>query len=92
LSEREAARTQATRIGPREDELGLFATVISRIGPALSPAYQEWLCQSGEAPIVDLALRLAADDRRLASLDVASGFAELWPELRSLRQQAEVQR
>ena len=54
--------------------------MISRIGPALSPAYQEWLCQSGEAPIVDLALRLAADDRRLASLDVASGFAELWPD------------
>ena len=35
LSAREASRRQPERDGPRDDEIGLFATLISRIGPAV---------------------------------------------------------
>ena len=42
LSAREAHRTQLARIGPRRDELGTFATLISRC-VHLPPAYEEAL-------------------------------------------------
>ena len=42
LSAREANRTQPARIGPRRDELGTFATLISRF-VHLPPGYQEAL-------------------------------------------------
>ena len=89
LSGREAGRRQAHRIGPRRDELGLFATVISRTGPPLSPTYERWLRRSGEGPVVDLATRLSSDGtmQSLTRLDVASAFAELWTELQELRRQ-----
>ena len=87
LSAREAEREQPVRVGPRSDELGLFATVISRIGPPLTETYEGWLRRAGEGPVVDMAARLSVDGRmrRLAALDVASAFAELWPDLVELR-------
>lgn len=87
LSEREAAREQPAREGPRHDELGLFATLISRTGPALTPSYEGWLRQKGEGPTVDLASRLDRDGtlRRLAPLEVADAFGELWADLHDLR-------
>lgn len=89
LSEREAGRAQPARLGPFEDELGLFATVISRTGPSLTPTYEGWLRRSGEGPVVDLAVRLSTNGRldSLAGLDVADAFTELWPELHGLRRQ-----
>ena len=42
LSAREARRTQPARIAPRRDELGTFATLISRF-VHLPPGYQEAL-------------------------------------------------
>jgi hypothetical protein len=53
LSAREARRIQPTRIGPRRDELGTFATLISRFGD-LTPGYEEALRLLGEGPMVDL--------------------------------------
>ncbi len=89
LSVREATRGQPVRVGPRNDELGLFATVISRTGPSLTATYESWLRRNGEGASVDLAVRLATDGTldHLAQLDVASAFTELWPELQDLRQQ-----
>jgi len=87
LSEREAQRPQPVREGPRRDELGLFATVISRVGPALSPAYEAWLRRAGEGRVVDLAREVGAPDRldHLAALDVEEALADLWPDLVALR-------
>lgn len=87
LSAREAGRRQPRRVGPRSDELGLFATVISRVGPALSPRYEEWLRQTGEGALLALARRLSRPDEvtRLASYEVGAAFARLYPELTGLR-------
>ncbi len=89
LSAREANRLPATRIGPRRDELGLFATVISRIGPALMPPYEEALRAIGDGPIVDLVHRLDAEGEveRLKAMEVSKAFESLWPRLRLLRDQ-----
>jgi tRNA(adenine34) deaminase len=86
LSAREAARTQPERIGPRRDELGVFASVISLLGPALTPRYEKALRGLGETPAVDLAreLRAGGGVGRLAAMDVADAFAYLWPQLREL--------
>jgi hypothetical protein len=35
------ASAKPTRIGPRRDELGTFATSISEFGPALTPGYEK---------------------------------------------------
>jgi len=48
LSAREARKTQPARTGPRRDELGTFATLISRFGPTLTPAFEEVLRTLGE--------------------------------------------
>jgi tRNA(Arg) A34 adenosine deaminase TadA len=86
LSAREAARTQPERIGPRRDELGVFAAVISLLGPALTPRYEEALRGVGDGPAVDLALELrdGGGVGRLAAMDVAGALAHLWPRLREL--------
>ena len=86
LSAREAARSQPQRWGPRGDELGMFATLISRIGPTLTPTYEGWLRRSGEGPVVDLARAISGSGRleQLAGLEVGDAFAELWPELQEL--------
>jgi len=52
LSAREARRTQPARIGPRRDELGTFATLISRFAH-FPPGYEEALRVLGEGPMVE---------------------------------------
>ena len=85
LSAREAHRTQPTRTGPRHDELGTFATLISRFAH-LPPAYEQALRALGEGQMIDLVHEL--EDRceveRLASMDVAEGLGYLWPRLQEL--------
>jgi tRNA(adenine34) deaminase len=85
LSPREAARVQPARTGPRRDELGAFATVISRLSH-LAPGYETALRAIGEGPVVDLAreLRAGGEIERLAAMDVAEGLGYLWPRLRDL--------
>jgi tRNA(Arg) A34 adenosine deaminase TadA len=85
LSAREAARTQPERIGPRRDELGVFAAVMSLLGPALTPRYEKALRDLGDGPAVDLAIELRGNGvERLAAMDVADALAYLWPRLRDL--------
>jgi tRNA(adenine34) deaminase len=85
LSARESHRTQPARIGPRRDELGTFATLISRF-VHLPPAYEEALRALGEGPMVDLVHELegGGEIERLAAMDVIEGLGNLWPRLQEL--------
>src|SRR5205823_6195047 len=80
LSVREARRVQPARIGPRRDELGVFATVISRLAH-LPPGYERALRALGDGPAVDLVRELqdSGEVARLAAMDVAGGLGYLWP-------------
>lgn len=86
LSPREARRIQPARTGPRGDELGVFATLISRFGPGLEPAFERELRALGEGPMVDLVHELEASGEleRLAALEVSEAFRSLWPALQKL--------
>ena len=88
LSAREAQRTQPARIGPRRDELGTFATFISRFGPALRPGFEKTLRTLGEWPMVDLVHELEdrGDAVRLAAMEVNEALGYLWPRLQELRE------
>jgi hypothetical protein len=85
LSAREARRTQPARIGPRRDELGTFATVISRFAH-LPPAYEEALRALGEGPVAGLVHELegGGEVERLTAMDVIEGLGHLWPRLQEL--------
>jgi tRNA(Arg) A34 adenosine deaminase TadA len=89
LSPREARRTaKATMTGPRDDEVGVFATLASRLGPGLvSGPAAEWLRAAGQGPILDLALDLreSGEAHRLAAMEVDRAFQYLWPRLQALR-------
>jgi tRNA(Arg) A34 adenosine deaminase TadA len=85
LSAREAQRAQPARTGPRRDELGIFGTVISRLGN-LTPRFEEAVRLLGEGPVADLARELE-DDReleRLATMEVVDALGYLWPRLQKL--------
>jgi tRNA(Arg) A34 adenosine deaminase TadA len=85
LSAREAQRTQPARLGPRRDELGTFATLISRFAH-LPPAYEEALRALGEGPMVDLVHELEDGGKveLLAAIGVTEGLGYLWPRLQEL--------
>lgn len=86
LSPREARRTQPARIGPRRDELGMFATLISRLGPGLWFRNEEALRALGEGRIVDLVheLESTGETARLAGMEVNEALGQLWPRLQEL--------
>lgn len=88
LSHREATRNgKVTITGPRDDEIGLFGTLISRFGPGLNDRVEPQLRKLGEADILDLAHALEASGagRRLTALDVQDAFRELLPQLTALK-------
>ena len=86
LSVREARKAQLARSGPRRDELGTFATLMSRFGPALSPALEEALQALGEGPMTDLVHELEdrGETEHLAAMEVSEAFGYLWPQLQKL--------
>ncbi len=86
LSAREAQRTQPGRIGPRRDELGTFATLISRFGPALTPRFEKALRTLGEGPAADLVHEVedSGEAERLAAMEVNEALGYLWPRLQEL--------
>lgn len=70
------------------DDIGVFATLISRLGPgSVRGRAAEWLRASGQGVLLDLALDLQenGEARRLAALEVGDAFGYLLPRLRSLR-------
>jgi tRNA(Arg) A34 adenosine deaminase TadA len=85
LSAREAQRSQPARTGPSRDELGIFATVISRLGH-LPPGYEEALRALGEGPMADFVhdLEDGGEVERLAAMEVNEALAYLWPRLQEL--------
>jgi tRNA(Arg) A34 adenosine deaminase TadA len=89
LSPREAAREgKVTIVGPRDDELGVLGTLMSRFGLGLANgAATEWLRAAGEGAILDLVLYLreSGELERLAAMEVDEAFVYLWPRLRALR-------
>ncbi len=86
LSPREARRTQPARIGPRRDELGTFATLVSRLGPTLTPGYERALRTLGEGPMTDLVHELedGGEAGRLPAMEVNEALGYLWPRLQEL--------
>jgi tRNA(Arg) A34 adenosine deaminase TadA len=93
LSRREATRSgKVSLTGPREDEIGLFGTLISRFGPGLKDRVEAQLRALGEAGTLDLAHELETSGavRRLAALDVQDAFGELFPQLTDLCAQRSV--
>jgi tRNA(adenine34) deaminase len=86
LSPREARRIQPARLGPRRDELGSFATLISWFGPKFTPAFEKTMRDLGEGPMLALVHQLQEDgeQERLAAMEVDAAFSSLWPRLREL--------
>jgi hypothetical protein len=75
------SRPGPVRAAPRRAALAVFATLISRLGPALSLGYEKALRRTGEGSAVDLAyeLRDSCEVQRLAALDVSDALGYLWP-------------
>lgn len=89
LSPREAARpAKVTMAGPRADEIGVFAALISRFWRGLVGGQAaDWLRASAEGGVLlDLAAHLqeSGEAQRLAAREVDEAFGYLWPRLRSL--------
>jgi tRNA(adenine34) deaminase len=85
LSAREAQRTQPARIGPRRDELGIFATLVSRLA-YMQRGYEAKLWALGEGPMIDLVREMqdSGEAERLAAMEVVEGLGYLWPRLGEL--------
>ena len=94
LSAREAQRAQPTRIGPRRDEIGTFATVIfrfsaaliSRFRPTLGPGFEQALRPPREDPLTDLVQELehGGELERLSAMEVNEALGSLWARLQEL--------
>ena len=86
LSAREARKAQPARTGPHRDELGTFATLISRFGPTLTPTFEQALRALGEGPAADLVHELedGGKVKRLAAMEVNEALGYLWPQLQEL--------
>jgi tRNA(Arg) A34 adenosine deaminase TadA len=86
LSRREAGRTQAARIGPCRNELGVFGTLIARLGPRRSPRFEQRLRTLGDGPVIDLVdeLERAGAKDRLADMEIDEALGSLWSRLRGL--------
>jgi tRNA(Arg) A34 adenosine deaminase TadA len=94
LAEREAHKPRpVARIGPREDEVGVFGLLISRLrlgNPRLVGGFDGALRALGEGPVLDLAYELedSGELEDLMPLDVSQALAAVWPRLRPLVQPA----
>ena len=86
-------RRPAQRLGPRDDELGVFGLLMSRVGlgdPRLSDhGFEAALVAMGEGPVLDLAYELedGGELRDLMPLEVDQALAAIWPRLQALTAQ-----
>jgi tRNA(Arg) A34 adenosine deaminase TadA len=81
-----ARRDRVPAVGPRNDEIGVFGTLLARIGPGLEPHVEDALRARGDGPVIDLEARLAAAGvwHDLRSSPVDQVLAALWPDLTPL--------
>lgn len=81
-----AQRGPVPTTGPRSDEIGVFATLLARIGPGLIPRVEDALRTHGQSRVIDLAKQVQDDGTfdGLRSGSVRDAFACLWPRLRDL--------
>jgi tRNA(Arg) A34 adenosine deaminase TadA len=90
LAGREARRPRpAARIGPRDDELGVFGLLISRFrlgNPRLVGGFDGALRALGEGPVLDLAYELedGGELENLLPMEVNQALAAVWPRLQAL--------
>jgi tRNA(Arg) A34 adenosine deaminase TadA len=89
LAAREAQRTTAARIGPMDDELGIFGLLLSRFrigNPRLVDGFDNVLRALGEGPVLDLACQLedSGELDRLTAMEVGQALASVWPRLQGL--------
>lgn len=86
LHPREEAWKQPQRLGPRHDQLGLFATLITRFGLGLESRLEKALREIGEGPIIDLVLDIQARGKlsRLTAMEAGEAFEYLWPHLEKI--------
>jgi tRNA(Arg) A34 adenosine deaminase TadA len=84
LSQREAGRTQPTRLGPWRGELGTFGTLIARLERGRSTRFEAELRALGEGPMLDLVdeLKAAGEVDRLVDMEVDRALGYLWSRLR----------
>jgi hypothetical protein len=77
-------------VGPREDELGVFGTLLSRFWDH-GTRVQEYLRTHGEGDLLDLVTELREDGSLadLATLEVEDAFVYLWPRLTPLARRQE---
>jgi tRNA(Arg) A34 adenosine deaminase TadA len=90
LAEREARRDKKlVRIGPRDDELGVFGLLICRFrlgNPRLADGFDPMLRSLGEGPLLDAAYELedSGELDTLTKMEVDQVLAALWPRLQGL--------
>jgi tRNA(Arg) A34 adenosine deaminase TadA len=90
LAEREARRgRKSVRIGPRDDELGVFGLLISRFrlgNPRLADGFDPMLRSLGEGPLLDAAYELedSGELDTLTKMEVDQVLAALWSRLSGL--------
>jgi tRNA(Arg) A34 adenosine deaminase TadA len=86
LHPREETWNQPERLGPRRDELGLFATLITRFGPGLQTRLEKALREIGEGPIIDLVLGIQGSGElsRLTGMEAGEAFEYLRPRLQEI--------
>jgi tRNA(Arg) A34 adenosine deaminase TadA len=91
LAEREGRRGKLARIGPRDDELGVFGLLISRFrlgNPRLADGFDAVLRAIGEGPVLDVAYELedGGELETLTKMEIDQVLAAVWLRLQGLRQ------
>ena len=95
LAAREGQRRRraAQRLGPRDDELGVFGLLIARFrlgNPRLGDqGFEAALRAMGEGPVLDLAYQIedSGELHGLMALEVDQALAAVWPRLEGLTAQ-----
>ena len=93
VRERQRQSRPARRLGPRDDELGVFGLLMSRFrlgNPRLGDRdFEAALRDMGEGPVLDLAYRIedGGELQGLMAMEVDQALAALWPRLQALTAQ-----
>lgn len=90
VREGQRRRRPAQRLGPRDDELGVFGLLIARFrlgNPRLGgQGFEAALRAMGEGPVLDLAYQIedSGELQGLMGVDVDQALAAVWPRLQGL--------